>query len=1594
MRPQRRFSVSETVIPLVYSTRQVHLYNPDNSALTAQQWRDNFAHCLFGFDQLDTIDMDELIEWHPDIQIWGYFQSHGLADPTQDWSDAAATTSDRTVAHNTVAWLRSAIQYMRDNELPGIADSDTWPLIEETTLALIFGDGGVTLVTDPGNESFKAFIHDVAANLFEFLPWNAGVFLDNTNPYSGTFTVTRKNTETYGDDKSAAWVSEMATYCGDFTAALNPSGALVAGNAQGDDDQFEDWTSIVDNLDAVMIEFCFTTSGEVVRTDANWLEYFNRAIYAGATNKYLFSINPENGASPNATKQDAIMACVGLVFAPKTSFRTYDNYGSAYALSSATALDDLGGPTDAAHETGTAGVWRRTFQNGYVEFNSNTGAGTISQTAPGTYTPATYAPLTAKALDRTDAVGDYVEWYIYAEPIGDDETLSYAISGQPSGIQVDSSTGRVYGLIDKDADAANTMTITVTATNGSGTATNTQTISWSISDGVGSEVYATRVNAGGSEVAGMPVWAADSVYHDASDTDSVLATDPDVFTNAPTHWPASIAESYRFDGTSGGNEIPYKIQVTGSGNYFVRIGIPGRASGGAYDAQINGVKAGDLDATTWGAGNAGVYTFTNGGSGYAAYLDTGNYYIDVSAGGEASPSNTARINAVEIYSLSTGAAGVNPHIVNPGTQTITRGVAVNIPVEVFEGNGNAYTLSASGLPAGLSIVGNNSIQGTTSAAVASPTIDLTATDNVNGTYTTTIQFTLNIVEAQAPVVTAISEQSGKVGETGSLQVAATSLDGGTLSYAISGQPRGKSIDASTGEIVGQYLTNDNAQQKHPTTVTVTNTTSNGTAQTQVTFNWWIKPGGVIDRIDCGQGGSNTATGDESVNWTLDPNASSSQRATPDSTSSERRQMMRGDTVPPWVPSRVQGYYRYGATMEYTLSAGSGTAKILNALGAGWTRASHTDVIANSTTLFDDLDPYLGADGGYAKTVMRSAIVTPDGSNNVVVDVTQGASGGTESIFALELLEYIVAETPVVGTDTQYTTVGQAVNIDLSTTVSDGGTLAYSATGLPPDYSINPVTGVVSGTQDYVDGAVKTYTPTITVTNTRSDGGYAEASQEITWILKPGTLESRVNFGSVSSTVAIDDDANTSAWASDPITESDTTTDAGLSPTGTDASVLDYVPLTLFESRRRGTVGGNGFRHSLSGLTPGKKRLVLYWMDHDKTAGQRQFHIEAQSIRIEADFDVSATFGQSVRGAKSYEVTVGQAGTLDVDFLPGSISFPFISAAEVYDIANDKSAPTITAIGNQSTFEGNIFDLATTITHETAEGYTLSLTTSPTIDWLSIDGSEHIVGTVPYDVIVAPTHPGSQAITVTVRATSDSDGTLFNEETFTLTVNSFYRGLEFSPDIDPIAISGNRGDAITPVDITVTDQGDNYMDQYDIGSGVFQPNLTGSGVSVSILSQSASEMVVRVSGTPPLSANESYSGTLVFTDVEGSVYPFDVHLSLPNRPPVIAAITGVTTNLNEAITPIPITATDPDGDAIETLQISGAPSGVTLVGTNIQGTPTQTGIFTITVSATDDYAANPETGTRQFNMTIVDPDAESNASQSARIVLYQRAMGRR
>ncbi len=115
-----------------------------------------------------------------------------------------------------------------------------------------------------------------------------------------------------------------------------------------------------------------------------------------------------------------------------------------------------------------------------------------------------------------------------------------------------------------------------------------------------------------------------------------------------------------------------------------------------------------------------------------------------------------------------------------------------------------------------------------------------------------------------------------------------------------------------------------------------------------------------------------------------------------------------------------------------------------------------------------------------------------------------------------------------------------------------------------------------------------------------------------------------------------------------------------------SGVSNPAPQAVYQSKRTGDVGGQGFTYSIPNLTVGHSYTVrLHFVESAYTAGQRMFNVTANGQTILRNFDVFAAAGGMFKAnVQQFQVSPDTAGTILLMFSPGSIGVPLSSGVEV------------------------------------------------------------------------------------------------------------------------------------------------------------------------------------------------------------------------------------------------------------------------------------------------------------------------------------------
>ncbi|RZV45511.1 MAG: hypothetical protein EX269_09625, partial [Acidimicrobiales bacterium] len=418
-------------------------------------------------------------------------------------------------------------------------------------------------------------------------------------------------------------------------------------------------------------------------------------------------------------------------------------------------------------------------------------------------------------------------------------------------------------------------------------------------------------------------------------------------------------------------------------------------------------------------------------------------------------------------------------------------------------DGDTLTWTATGLPDGLAISpATGQITGTlTYDAAGTTTVTITATDPGTLDDSTTFDWTVTNTN-RAPIVGVITDRTNAETDSIILNPIGSDPDGDALAWSATGLPDGLTIDPVTGATIGT-LTYDAAGT---TTVTITATDS-GLLDDSTTFDWTItntNRAPIVGVITDQTNAENdvvliTPTGSDpdgdALTWTA--------TGLPD-----------GLTIDP-VTGEITGTLTYDAagTTTVTVTATDGTDPTNTSFDWTITNTNRPPVLAPiGLQLWSELDAVSltpTATDPDGDTLTWSAVALPDGLS---IDATTGEISGTlgydsvrniestilvsdGSALASAFVDWSIANLnrpPVlINPGNQSSVVGSTVNFTVAASDPDGDTLTYAATYLLPGLTLDPTTGVVSGSP--TAGAYGTGPVIFTV----SDGTDNDAAS-ITW----------------------------------------------------------------------------------------------------------------------------------------------------------------------------------------------------------------------------------------------------------------------------------------------------------------------------------------------------------------------------------------------------------------------------------------------------------------------------------------------------------------
>ena len=442
-------------------------------------------------------------------------------------------------------------------------------------------------------------------------------------------------------------------------------------------------------------------------------------------------------------------------------------------------------------------------------------------------------------------------------------------------------------------------------------------------------------------------------------------------------------------------------------------------------------------------------------------------------------------------------------------------VGDNVTLKVYASSTGELGLSysASGLPGGLTLNSSTGlITGTPSLADQDNSYTPTLTVVAAGT-TGSVAFSWYVGSANATslvVGNTINTQDNVVGDAILLQVYSNDPDDLPLTYTASNLPGGLSINSSTGLISGTLPVGDGGNT-YAVSVVISDSQSSGS----LNFLWLVvansSPGlqlePIADQVNLNGDVANLQVYAE--NASTSPTYSSSNL--PSSASINSSTGLISGTLSTGVCTPTvtvtAGGSSFSETFDWTVNTRPTGTLVLEAL------PDQANVAGDAVLL----QSYGSEPGGPALTYTASNLPTgltinsstglitgtlamvADGDTSYQASVT--VSDGTSSVVQSFFWEVMAPPALVLeGVPNQENEAGFAARLQVEAGSEDNLALSYTVSDLPPGLSLNPTSGLISGTLNPADSLVGSYGPTLTVSN-----GYTSAAVSFSWIVDPSVL---------------------------------------------------------------------------------------------------------------------------------------------------------------------------------------------------------------------------------------------------------------------------------------------------------------------------------------------------------------------------------------------------------------------------------------------------------------------------------------------------------
>ncbi|MBM6207835.1 YSIRK-type signal peptide-containing protein [Staphylococcus epidermidis] len=884
-----------------------------------------------------------------------------------------------------------------------------------------------------------------------------------------------------------------------------------------------------------------------------------------------------------------------------------------------------------------------------------------------------------------------------------------------------------------------------------------------------------------------------------------------------------------------------------------------------------------------------------------------------------------------------------------------------IKIEATDNSGQTVMNKVEGLPDGVTFdEATNTISGTPSE-VGSYTVTVTTTDESGNATETT--FTINVEDTTKPTVESVADQTQEVNtEITPIKIEARDNSGQAVTNKVEGLPDGVTFDETTNTIsgtpseVGSYTvtvtTTDESGNSETTTFTIdvkdtTKPTVEDIVDQTQEVNTEITPITIESEDNSGQAVTNKVEGlpdgvtfDETTN-TISGTPSEvgsytvTVTTTDESGNSETTTFTIDveDTTKPTVESVADQKQEVNTEIEpikieATDNSGQGVTNKVDGLPAGVTFDEATNTISGTPSEV--------------------------GSYDIKVTTTDESGNSETTTFTIDVEDTTKPTVEDIADQTQEVNT-EITPIKIEATDNSGQTVTNKVDGLPDGVTFDEATNTISGTPSEVgsydikvtttdesgNATETTFTIDVEDTSKPTVESVADQTQEVNTEITPIKIEARDNSGQAVTNKV------------DGLPAGVTFDEATNTISGTPSEVGSY-DVTVTTTDESGNATEITFTINVEDTTKPTVEDIA-----DQT---QEVNTEITPIKIEATDNSGQGVTNKVEGlpdgvtfdetTNTISGTPNEVGSYTVTVTTTDESGNATETTFTIDV-EDTTKPTVESIADQTQeINTEIEPIKIEATDNSGQAVTNKVDGLPA--GVTFDETTNTISGTPSKV-------GSYDITVT---TTDESG---NSETTTFTINVedttkptvesvADQTQEVNTEIEPIKIEAkdNSGQAVT-----------NKVD--GLPAGVTYDEVTNT-----------------ISGTP--SEVGSYTVTVTTTDESGNAIETTFTIDVKDTTkPTVEDIADQKQEVNTEIEPIKIEATDNSGQAV-TNKVEGLPDGVTFDETTntISGTPSETGIYTVTVTTTDE-SGNSETTT--FTIDVEDttkPTVESVADQTQEV----------